>query len=252
MGVNLKTKKEIEALREANRIVIEVLYDLKQRADPGVSTMELEKRAAKLVKKAKAKPAFKGYRGYPAVLCASINHEVVHGIPSEKRVLQKGDLLSMDFGVELKGFFGDAAMTIPVGEVDQEKQKLLRVGKECLQAAIDVMAPGKHLSDIASAVQGHAEKNGFSVVYQFVGHGIGRKMHEDPQVPNCGAPTPDVKLTPGMVLAVEPMVNAGVADVVVLEDGWTVITADKRPSVHFEKSVAVTEEGPDILSAWNL
>lgn len=250
MGVSLKNRREIEAMRRANRLVVEVLRELKAYARPGVSTMDLEKKARKMMAKTKAKPAFLGYRGYPAMLCTSINEEVVHGIPSEKRVLKEGDLLSIDFGVEQDGYFGDAAITVPVGEVDAEKRKLLQVTRECLERAIAVMVPGRRLSDIAQAVEGHAGQNGFSVVYQFVGHGIGRAMHEEPQVPNCGKPKPDLKFLPGLVLALEPMINAGVAEVVVMEDEWTTVTADRRPSAHFEKSVAVTENGPDILSPW--
>jgi len=250
LGVVLKTKKEIEAMREANRVVVETLLDLKNMARPGITTLELEQRAKKRLAKTGAKSAFLGYRGYPAVLCASVNEEVVHGIPSPKKALKEGDLLSLDFGVELNGFYGDAAITLPVGEVNEEKRRLLRVTRECLDRAIEKMAPGNRLSDLARAVQSHAEANGFSVVYQFVGHGIGRSMHEEPQVPNCGSPRPDLKLAEGMVLALEPMINAGVAEVLVLEDAWTAVTADRRPSAHFERSVAVTANGPEILSAW--
>jgi len=252
LSVTLKNAGEIEALREANRIVLEVLFELKNMIKPGTSTMDLEKRARNILKKSKAKPAFLGYRGYPAVLCASVNEEVVHGIPSDKKRLSEGDIISIDFGVELAGFFGDAAFTLPVGRVDSEKSRLMQVGKECLDRAVSVMEPGKRLSDIARAVQGHAEANGCSVVYQFVGHGIGRKMHEEPQVPNCGDPRPDMKLQPGMVLAIEPMINAGVPHVKMKDDGWTAVTADGKPSVHFEKSVAVTENGPDVLSPWEI
>ncbi len=250
MGVVLKTRKEIEVLREANRVVVEVLEDIKAFARPGVSTMELDGRARRILEKRKAESAFLGYRGYPAVLCASINEEVVHGIPSEERVLKDGDVLSVDFGAVRGGYVGDAAMTFAIGEVGEEKKKLIEVTRECLERAVLKMVPGNHLSDIAEAVQGHAEANGFSVVYQFVGHGIGRKMHEEPQVPNCGRPRPNNKLVEGMVLAIEPMINAGVPDVKVLEDGWTAVTADGRPSAHFERSVAVTDHGPDVLSDW--
>jgi methionyl aminopeptidase len=251
LGINIRSKHEIEALRRANQVVVQVLNDLKECAKPGTTTMELERTAIKRLKKIKrAKPAFLGYRGYPAVLCASINEEVVHGIPSDKRRLKQGDIISVDFGVEMDGYFGDAAVTVPVGKIDQEKKRLLQVTQDCLEKAFSVMAPGNRLSDIAAAIQGHAEKNGFSVVYQFVGHGIGRKMHEEPQVPNCGAPKPDVKLVEGMVLAIEPMINAGVPEVEVLDDGWTAVTADRRPSAHFERSVAIAKDGVDILSLW--
>lgn len=250
MAVILKTKNEIEAMRKANEIVVRVLKDLRNYARVGVSTKDLEKRTKKLLKKTNAKSAFLGYRGYPALLCTSINEEVVHGIPSEKRILEEGDILSIDFGVEFDGFIGDAAITFPIGRVNEEKEKLMRVGEECLDKAISATVPDNRLSDISKAVSGHAEKNGLSVVYQFVGHGIGRKMHEEPQVPNCGTPRPDLKLVEGMVIAIEPMINTGVADVVVLDDGWTAVTADKKPSAHFEKSVAISENGPDVLSAW--
>jgi len=250
VGITLRTKKEIEALREANKIVVDVLGELRERIGPGVSTMNLEEKARKMARKAKAKPAFLGYRGYPAVLCVSINEEVVHGIPSPKRLLKEGDIVSIDFGVEKGGYVGDAAITVPVGKVDGEKEKLIAVTRECLEKAVATMVPKGRLSDIAGAVQGHAEKNGFSVVHQFVGHGIGRKMHEEPQVPNCGKPKPDVKFREGMVLAIEPMINAGVPEVRVLEDNWTAVTADGRPSAHFERSVAVGAEGPVVLSEW--
>lgn len=251
MGITLRTKKEIEALREANRIVVGVLQELKARAAAGMTSLELEQKARKaLAAVPGAKPAFLGYRGYPAVLCVSINDEVVHGIPSPKRMLKDGDIVSIDFGVEKAGWVGDAALTIAIGAVDDEKGRLMKVTAECLERAIQTLVPGGRLSDIARAVQGHAEANGFSVVRQFVGHGIGRKMHEDPQAPNWGTPKPDVTFREGMVLAIEPMINAGTWEVRVLEDGWTAVTADGRPSAHFEKSVVVTDHGPDVLSAW--
>jgi methionyl aminopeptidase len=252
LSVTLRTKKEIEALREANKVVVEVLHDLRAFTRAGMSTLELEQRAGKLLARTKAKPAFLGYRGYPAIICISLNEEVVHGIPSPAKIIKEGDIVSIDFGVDLKGWYGDAAFTFPVGTVDQEKKRLLEVTEECLNRAVRVLCPGHRLSDIARAVQDHAEANGFSVVYKFVGHGIGRQMHEDPQVPNCGSPRPDVKLRKGMVLALEPMINAGEPHVQVLEDGWTAVTTDGRPSAHFERSVAVGEDGPEVLSAWSL
>jgi methionyl aminopeptidase len=248
----LRTAKEIESLRAANQIVVDVLEGLHDYAKAGMSTQELEGRARRMLGRTKAKPAFLGYRGYPAVLCVSINEEVVHGIPSERRIIREGDVVSIDFGVVLQGWVGDAAFTFPIGRVDAEKEKLLRIGRECLDRAVACMTAGRKLSDIARAVQGHAEGNGLSVVYKFVGHGIGRKMHEDPQVPNCGAPDPDVELKPGMVLALEPMINAGGPEVLVLADGWTAVTSDGRPSAHFEKSVAVGKDGPLVLSDWRL
>lgn len=250
MGVILKTGKEIEALRKANRIVVEVLNDLRANTTAGMSTMDMEKRARKIIDKRKAKSAFLGYRGFPATLCASVNEEIVHGIPHSKKILKEGDIVSIDFGVFVDGYCGDAALTFPIGKVSDEKEKLMKVTREALHKGIEQMLPGNHLSDIARAVQSHAESNGFSVVYQFVGHGIGRKMHEDPQVPNCGKPRPDVRLAEGMVLAIEPMINVGVPEVAVLDDGWTAVTDDGKPSAHFERSVAVTSDGPDILSDW--
>jgi len=250
LGVILKTGKEIEALRKANRIVVEVLNDLRANTTAGMSTMDMEKRARKIIDKRKAKSAFLGYRGFPATLCASVNEEIVHGIPHSKKILKEGDIVSIDFGVFVDGYCGDAALTFPIGKVSDEKEKLMKVTREALHKGIEQMLPGNHLSDIARAVQSHAESNGFSVVYQFVGHGIGRKMHEDPQVPNCGKPRPDVRLAEGMVLAIEPMINVGVPEVAVLDDGWTAVTDDGKPSAHFERSVAVTSDGPDILSDW--
>ena len=251
MAIILKTKKDLKSMKAANNVVVRVLKEMKKIARPGMTTMDLEKKARKILKEENAKSAFLGYRGYPAVLCTSVNEEVVHGIPSDKKNLIEGDILSIDFGAVVDGYVGDAAITFPIGQVDDEKKKLIKVTEECLARAVEKMVPGNHLSDIAKAVESHAVENNFSVVYQFVGHGIGRSMHEDPQVPNCGRPRPDNKLLKGMVLAIEPMVNAGVPDVKVSsEDGWTAVTADERPSAHFERSVAVTEDGPYILSDW--
>jgi methionyl aminopeptidase len=250
--VNLRTSKEIAALRDANQVVVDVLEALRESAKAGMTTQDLELRARKMLARTKAKPAFLGYRGYPAVLCVSVNDEVVHGIPSEHRTIREGDVVSIDFGAVLHGWVGDAAFTFPIGKVDAQKEKLLRVANECLERAVACMVAGRRLSDIARAVQEHAESNGLSVVYKFVGHGIGKKMHEEPQVPNCGEPNPDLVLRPGMVLALEPMINCGVADVEVLDDGWTAVTADGQPSAHFEKSVAVGKDAPQVLSDWRL
>jgi methionyl aminopeptidase len=251
LAIILKTEKDLKSMREANKVVVRVLKEMKKMAKPGMTTMDLEKKARKILLEKNAKSAFMGYRGYPAVLCTSVNEEVVHGIPSDKKKLNEGDILSIDFGAVVSGYVGDAAITLAIGEVDDEKKKLIKITRECLERAVEQMVPGNHLSDIAKAVESHAVRNNFTVVHQFVGHGIGRKMHEDPQVPNCGRPKPDSKLIKGMVLAIEPMVNAGVPDVrVSKEDGWTAVTADERPSAHFERSVAVTEDGPYILSDW--
>jgi methionyl aminopeptidase len=246
--VELKSRDEIALMRDAGRIVCEILDELERSVAPGVSTWELDQLAEKLIHLKGAKPAFKGYQGFPACLCASINHEVVHGIPSRKRKLEAGDLMKLDFGVIFKGYFGDSARTVPVGKVTVEAQALLEATRESLYAGIHAMQPGNRLGDIGAAVQRHAEGKGFSVVRDFVGHGIGKKLHESPQVPNFGQPNTGMKLRPGMVLAVEPMVNAGTYEVEVLDDDWTAVTADRKLSAHFEHTILITEEGPDILT----
>jgi methionyl aminopeptidase len=215
---------------------------------PGVSTKELDEFAEEFTEKHNARPAFKGYRGYPGSVCTSINQEVVHGIPSSSRKVRDGDILSLDFGVELDGYFADAALTVPVGKVAPERQKLLRVTRESLEQGIDKIRPGNRLGDVSSAVQQWVEKNGFSVVREFVGHGIGTKMHEDPQLPNYGSPGQGPRLQEGMVLAIEPMVNTGGPGVRILEDEWTAVTTDGSDSAHFEHTVAVTAKGPWILT----
>jgi len=249
----LKSPREIEKMRDSNRIVAEILLQLKEMAKPGVTTLELELLAEKLLKKKKAKPAFKGYRPpkankeYPYCLCTSINEEVVHGLPSS-RELKEGDILSIDLGVVYDGYYGDAAITIPIGEVCEETKRLLMVTQQCLELAIEKIDVGYRVSDISYAIQSNAESNGFSVVREFVGHGIGRSLHEDPEIPNFGLPSRGVRLMKGMVLAIEPMINAGVSEVKILNDGWTAVTADGSLSAHFEHSVAVTQNGPLILS----
>jgi len=215
-----------------------------------VTTRELDQIAEGVTQKRGARPAFKGYRGYPHSLCASVNEEVVHGMPSG-RVLKEGDIVGLDFGVLYQGFYGDAAITLPVGRVSEEAARLIRVTEESLYAAIDQASSGNRLGDISAAVQETAESAGFSVVRDFVGHGIGRNMHEDPQIPNFGKKGRGIELRTGMILAIEPMVNAGRYGVKILPDGWTVITADGSLSAHFEHSVAITENGPDILSRLN-
>jgi methionyl aminopeptidase len=248
VAVVLKSTKEIEKMRRAGQVVREVLELLRGHVKPGVTTMDLEKIAAGRLEELGVKAAFKGYGGYPCVLCASVNSEVVHGIPSPKRVLKEGDIISLDFGAVVDGYFGDAAITVPVGTIDPETARLLKVTEASLYAAIAVVKPGATLGDVGFAVQKVVEAEGFSIVRDFVGHGIGVHMHEDPQVPNYGEAGRGMKLKTGMVIAIEPMVNAGKHDVVVLEDGWTAVTADGSMSAHFEHSVAVTATGARILT----
>ncbi len=235
-------------MRDAGRIVGDVLTDLASRVAPGVTTAELDEAAEARIRAAGATPAFKGYHGYPATICASVNDEVIHGIPSGGRVLREGDVISIDVGASLDGYFGDSAITLPVGAVSDEAARLLRVTEESLFKAIEQVRPGARISDIGHAVQQHVEAFGFSVVREFVGHGIGRKMHEEPQVPNYGEPGRGPRLAEGMVLAIEPMVNAGKAAVKVLADGWTAVTRDGSLSAHFEHTVAVTSGEPWILT----
>ena len=236
-------------MRAAGRLVGQVLTALAAVVAPGVTTADLDAIAEGLIVDAGAIPAFKGYHGYPATICASVNDEVIHGIPSGKRVLEAGDVVSIDVGAALGGYYGDSAVTLPVGLVSEEAARLLRVTDESLYKAIDTVKPGGRVSDIGHAVQKHVEAHGFSVVREFVGHGIGQAMHEEPQVPNYGEPGRGPRLAEGMVLAIEPMVNAGKAAVRVLSDGWTAITRDRSLSAHFEHTVAVTADGPWILTA---
>jgi len=249
--VVLRTMMEIEKMKRPNRIVAEILAELKELCRPGKSTLALEERSRELVAKFKVQPAFHQYRGYPDYLCASVNQEVVHGIPSPEKILRQGDIISLDFGVIDQGFYGDAALTVEVGKVSPQIKKLVEVASESLFRAIGQCRPGNHLSDIAQAVQTWVEANGFSVVRDFVGHGIGTNLHEDPQVPNFGIPKPNLRLREGMVLALEPMVNLGTWKVKTLDDGWTVVTEDGKPSAHFEHTVAITNNGPLVLSQVN-
>lgn len=242
-----KSAAEIEKLRRSGRIVREILEEMRAAVKPGVSTLDLEHLAEQRVRDYGVKPAFRGYRGYPCCLCASVNQEIVHGIPS-KRVLQNGDIVSLDMGVIADGYYGDSAITAPVGEISEPLQRLLKVTEESLRCAISKARVGNRLFDISAAVQQHAEKAGFSVVREFVGHGIGRELHEEPQVPNFGRPGHGPLLKEGMVLAIEPMVNAGGPDVRVLDDKWTAVTADGAYSAHFEHMVAITRNGPDVLT----
>ena len=244
-----RTAAELEKMRAAGRLVGQVLTELSAKVAPGVTTADLDAIAEGLIVDAGAIPAFKGYHGYPATICASVNEEVIHGIPSGKRVLEAGDVISIDVGASLAGYFGDSAVTLPVGPVSEEAARLLRVTDESLYKAIETVKPGGRISDIGHAVQKHVEAHGFSVVREFVGHGIGQAMHEDPQIPNYGDPGRGPRLAEGMVLAIEPMVNAGKPAVKVLSDGWTAVTRDRSLSAHFEHTVAVTADGPWILTA---
>ena len=244
-----RSAAELDRMREAGRLVGEVLTELASHVAPGVTTADLDRLAEKRIAQAGAIAAFKGYHGYPATICASINDEVIHGIPSGRRVLNEGDVISIDVGASLDGYYGDSALTLPVGQVSEEAARLLRVTEEALYRAIERVRSGGRVSDIGHEVQRHVEAYGFSVVREFVGHGIGQRMHEEPQVPNYGEPGRGPRLAEGMVLAIEPMVNAGKAAVKVLGDGWTAVTRDGSLSAHFEHTVAVTADGPWILTA---
>ena len=242
-----KSPAELEKMRAANALVAGVLGELQALVAPGVTTQELDAVAEERVRGASALPAFKGYQGYPATLCASINEAIVHGIPSARQLVA-GDIVSLDMGVVLDGYYGDSAVTVGIGSVSAEASALLRVTREALDLAIEHARVGGRVSDLGHAVQGHVEANGFSIVREFVGHGIGTKLHEEPQIPNYGEPGRGPRLMEGMVLAIEPMVNTGGPGMRVLDDGWTAVTSDGSLSAHFEHSVAITKEGPVILS----
>ncbi len=245
--VILKSRPEIEKMRKSNAIVAAILEELRKKIRPGVKTIELDRLSEELALKKGARPAFKGYRGYPYSLCTSVNSEVVHGMPSE-RELKEGDIVSLDFGILNDGYYGDAAVTVPVGEITPGARKLLKITEEALYRGIAAVKAGNRIGDISAAIQGHVEAAGYSVVRDLVGHGIGKNLHEDPQVPNYGSSGRGIELKPGMVFAIEPMVNEGAYRVEILRDGWTVVTADGKLSAHFEHSVAITENGPVILS----
>jgi methionyl aminopeptidase len=245
-----RSAAELRRLRDANQLVARVLDVVRDAVKPGVTTAELDALAEREIRAGGAVPAFKGYKGYPASICASVNEQVVHGIPSA-RVLKEGDILSIDLGTLLDGFYGDSAVTVGVGQIAPEAAELLRVTEESLWKAIDAVRPGARVSDIGHAVQAHVEAFGFSVVREFVGHGIGSELHEEPQIPNYGQPGRGPRLAEGMVLAIEPMVNAGAAGIKVLQDGWTAVTADRSLSAHFEHTVAVTSDGAEVLSGRN-
>ncbi|MBI4508532.1 MAG: type I methionyl aminopeptidase [Deltaproteobacteria bacterium] len=248
MKIYLKTPEEIRKMREVNLIVAAILDAVEAAAMAGVSTWELNEVATREIQRHGVTSAFLGYRGYPAVLCTSINEVVVHGIPRKDVVLKEGDILGLDFGCYKDGFCGDSARTLPIGRISGEAQKLIDVTRQALENAIGKCVPGSRLQDISWAIQELVEKNLFSVVRSFVGHGIGRSMHEDPAVPNFGLPGRGLRLKAGLVLAIEPMVNAGTHEVDVLADNWTAVTRDRKLSAHFEHSVAITEDGPFVLS----
>lgn len=249
--ISLKSAREVEIMRRANVIVAEILEALKKKVAPGVTTLELDALAEELTYKKKAQPAFKGYtmagRTYPRSLCTSINEEIVHGIPSE-REMKEGDVVGLDFGVICEGFYGDAAVTVGVGKVSEEARRLMRVTEEALYKGIEQLREGNRLGDLSAEIQKTVEDAGYSVVRVFVGHGIGKKLHEEPPVPNYGERDRGLRLREGMVLAIEPMVNAGGHDVEIKEDGWTAVTKDGSLAAHFEHSVAITKNGPYILS----
>jgi methionyl aminopeptidase len=251
-NIGLKTRRELAHMRDASRHVAEILLAVREKAKPGVTTAELGEVARREIEERGVESSFLGYGPhglpkYPAVICISVNEEIVHGIPGP-RVLQDGDIVGLDFGVSVSGWHGDSAVTVPVGRLDGKAAKLLEITREALYKGIEQMVPAKRLSDIGHAVQTHAERAGFSVVRQFVGHGIGRRLHEPPQIPNFGEPGRGPRLLPGMVFAIEPMVNVGGPDVKMLEDEWTAVTADGSLSAHFEHTILITENGPEILT----
>ncbi len=246
--IRRRSDKELDKMHQANAIVLHTLELLKAALEPGMTTVELDRIASDALAREGAKPAFKGYRGFPASLCVSVNDEVVHGIPSTERSLSEGDIVSLDFGAIVDGYFGDNALTAGVGEISKELERLLEATEQAMFKGIEAMEPGNHVSDIGYAVQSHAERNGYSVVRDFVGHGIGRALHEDPPVPNYVQAGRDPRLSVGMCLAIEPMVNTGDHQVKTLSDKWTVVTADGGFSAHFERSVAITDAGPWILA----
>jgi methionyl aminopeptidase len=246
--ISLKSPRELDLMRKAGQITAQILEEMVGMAKPGVSTGEIDKFAEKRIKDLGALPAFKGYNGFPASVCISVNDEVVHGIPSPKRVLKDGDIVSLDFGVIYQGWYGDSARTVAVGTIKPEVQKLVDTTRESLYKGIEQCHEGNRIFDIGHAVQNYVEGFGFSVVREFVGHGIGRALHEDPQVPNYGPKGKGLVLKVGMVLAIEPMINAGSHEVKVLSDGWTAVTVDRSLSAHFEHTVAITPKGPEILT----
>jgi methionyl aminopeptidase len=245
----LKSARELALMRRGGRILAAVMDRLPAIVRPGVTTHDIDEEVEALIRQRGARPAFKGYRGFPATVCTSINEEVVHGIPSRSRRLQEGDIIGLDLGCIVEGYYADCALTLALGPVPPRVQELLDVTRESLEAAIGQCRPGRRLSDVSHAVQSHVEAHGFNVVRQFVGHGIGRQLHEDPQVPNFGEPGRGPVLKPGMVLAIEPMVTMGGFEVRILEDQWTAVTVDGSLSAHFEHTIAITDDGPEVLTA---
>jgi len=246
----LKSKQEIEKIRDAGKIVVEVLHHLEQISRPGITTKHLEEVAHKMIINRKAKPSFLGYRGFPASICTSVNFEVVHGIPSLQCILKEGDILKIDLGVVLDGYHADAAMTIPIGKISLLIEKLVNVTKSALEIGISKARLPNRLLDISHAIQFHAQCYGYSVTRDYTGHGIGRSLHEAPQVPNFGEPGKGTRLKPGMVLCIEPMINTGHYEIDILNNGWTVITKDRSFSAHFEHTIVITENEPEILTKW--
>jgi len=245
--IALRSPRELDKMRKSGAVAAAIMERLVSMVGDGITTGELDAEAKRLMKEAGAVSASRGYHGYPAYICTSINEEIVHGIPGPRK-LASGDILSIDLCLEFDGFFADLATTVVVGEVDEEKKLLLAAGKEALEAGIEQAVPGNRLFDISHAVEERARKSGFAVVRRFTGHGIGRQMHEEPQIPNYGKPHTGPKILPGMTFAIEPMLNAGTHRVILLDDGWTAVTADGRPSAHFEHTIAVTAEGPEVLT----
>lgn len=244
-----KSRKELDKMRTVGEFVAEIREEVRRMIKPGISTLEIDQAVEKMMRDGGAVPTFKGYLGtYPASICASVNEVVVHGIPSEKVILKEGDIFSVDMAATLDGFVGDTAMTVGVGEIDAEKAQLIKVTEECLYLAVEQCRVGRHVGDIGHAVESHAKKFGFGIVKGFCGHGIGRRMHEDPQIPNYGKPGTKEKIRLGYVFAIEPMINVGTEETEILADGWTVVTKDRKPSAHWEHTVAVTENGPEILT----
>ncbi|HOE10106.1 MAG TPA: type I methionyl aminopeptidase [bacterium] len=243
----LKSAEELQRLRESNRLVAEVMQNLLEMVEPSISTLDLDAEADRLIRERGAIPAFKGYRDYPNTICASVNEQVVHGIPSSRK-LREGDLVSIDVGVRYRDFYGDMCRTVPVGKISAAAERQIQTARICLSEACNKAVVGNRLGDICMTIEAIAHRNGYEVVRDYVGHGIGRRLHEDPQIPNFGIPRPNIRLRPGLVLAIEPMLNAGNWEVERLSDEWTVITKDRKLSVHFEDVVAVTEDGPEILT----
>ena len=246
-AISIKSQEELEIMREAGKILAGVIHELKGVLKPGVTTLEVDQKAEDLISQAQVIPAFKGYRGFPGCACMSVNHEVVHGIPSD-RILKDGDIVSMDVGIIYKDYYADTAVTVAIGNISPELEKLLDVTNTSLYKGIEQAKPENRLSDISAAIQKYVEKFNFSIVKEFVGHGIGKNLHEDPEIPNFGAPHQGPVLKPGMVFAIEPMVNVGSWQTRILDDGWTVATMDGKPSAHFEHTVAITADGPEILT----